>query len=142
MYSVRSATSAAHRVPSHAGRSGQRAVAILPWGAQQIPICSSCEPKLKAPEPATAWCRYNELYSLEFRDQAPAGGVVIETRLTPAVESLLASGPRKRSSTRAPACSGCWPARSPRGSKRRRRWQAWATTSAPTRPGSGWPLTV
>ena len=59
------------------GRCGQAAEAMLPWGAQQIPICGSCQAKLEGPEPAIPWCAFNEIPPLEFQPQMPAAGVLV-----------------------------------------------------------------
>ena len=60
---------------------------MLPWGSQQIPICESCHAKLDWTETQAPWCAFNEVHPRELQPHVPPAGVLVETRLLPAVES-------------------------------------------------------
>lgn len=71
------------------GYCGDPAEAMLSWGNQQVPICTPCQRKLKAPAAPTPWCAFNEVHPRELRPQATPMAIMVEARLLPAPETVV-----------------------------------------------------
>lgn len=61
---------------------------MLPWGNQQVPICSPCQRKLETPAPAAVQCAFEEVHPRELRPQATPMPILVEARLLPAPEPV------------------------------------------------------
>ena len=71
------------------GSCGEPADTMLPWGNQQVPICSPCQRKLEAPAPTAVHCAFEEVHPRELRPQATPMPILIEARLLPAPETVM-----------------------------------------------------
>ena len=73
----------AHRV---CGYCDEPAAAMIPWGRQQIAICSDCNAKLARATPVP-YCAFHDVDPTELLPQRRPAGLMLEARLLPAVES-------------------------------------------------------
>ena len=62
---------------------------MLPWGNQQVAICTDCIQKLEAPLAPPPWCAFDEVHPRELRPQTSLEAVVVEARLMPAAETVV-----------------------------------------------------
>ena len=71
------------------GSCGEPADTMLPWGNQQVPICSPCQMKLETPATPAAFCAFDEVHPKDLRPQTSLEAVVVEARLLPAPETVM-----------------------------------------------------
>ena len=101
----------AHRV---CGYCDEPAAAMLPWGRQQIAICSDCNAKLARATPVP-YCAFHDVDPTDLLPQRRLAGLMLEARLLPAVEAAPELRPRSLFGRILRAATGPFRSRARRG---------------------------
>ena len=67
---------------------------MLPWGRQQIAICSDCNAKLAGATAPEAYCAFYDVDPTDLLPQRTLAGLMLEARLLPASEAAPEPQPR------------------------------------------------